>query len=90
VLLFWIVLAANFLSHDWVADSLPAKAACIAGVAVGVNSWFCGLSFAASRGYTRLSEPALLRMERFSGVCLLALGIGQGVHLAWQLAKHKI
>jgi threonine/homoserine/homoserine lactone efflux protein len=90
VLLFWIVLAANFLSRDWVADTLAAKAACIAGVALGTNSWFCGLSFAASRGHGRLSEPALLRMERFSGLCLLGLGIAQGIHIGWQLAKHRM
>ncbi|MDE3067693.1 MAG: LysE family transporter [Verrucomicrobiota bacterium] len=90
VLLFWIVLAANFLSHDWVADALPAKAACVAGVALGTNTWFCGLSFGASRGHGRFSEPTLLRLERFSGLCLLALGLGQGIHIAWQLANHKM
>lgn len=90
VLLFWIVLAGNFLAHDWVADTLAAKVACIAGVALGTNAWFCGLSFAASRQCGQFSESTLLRMERFSGVCLLVLGITQGVHIAWQLAKHKI
>jgi threonine/homoserine/homoserine lactone efflux protein len=90
VLLFWIVLAANFLSRDWVADTLAAKTACIAGVALGTNFWFCGLSFAASRGYGKMREPTLLKMERFSGVCLLVLGIAQGIHIGWQLAKHKI
>ena len=43
VLLFWIVLAANFMSHDWVEDTLAAKAACVAGVALGTNLWFCAL-----------------------------------------------
>lgn len=90
VLLFWIVLASNFLSHDWVEDTLPTKAACIGGVALGTNSWFCCLSYGASRGHGRFSEPALLRMERFSGVCLLMLGLAQGIHIAWQLAKHTI
>jgi len=90
VLLFWIVLAANFLSRDWVANTFVAKVACIAGVAGGTNSWFCGLSFAASRGQGRLSERTLLLMERFSGVCLLVLGIAQGIHIGWQLAKHEI
>jgi threonine/homoserine/homoserine lactone efflux protein len=90
VLLFWIVLAANFLSRDMVADTLAAKAGCIAGVALGTNLWFCGLSFMASRQCGQFNEPALLRMERFSGVCLLILGIAQGIHIAWQLAKHKI
>lgn len=90
VLLFWIVLAANFLSRDWVAGTFAAKAACILGVALGTNSWFSSLSFAASRGHGRLSEPTLLLMERFSGVCLLVLGIAQGIHIGWQLAKHEI
>jgi hypothetical protein len=48
------------------------------------------LSFAASRGHGRLSEPTLLLMERFSGVCLLVLGLAQGVHIAWQLARHRM
>lgn len=90
VLLFWIILAANFLSRDWVEDTMFAKAACVLGVAIGTNSWFCSLSYAASRGYGRLSEPTLLKLERFSGVCLLVLGIAQGIHIGWQLAKHKI
>jgi threonine/homoserine/homoserine lactone efflux protein len=90
VLLFWIVLAANFLSRDWVADTPAAKIACIVGVVIGTNLWFCSLSFGASRGYGRLSGPTLLLMERFSGVCLLILGFVQGIHIAWQLAKHKI
>jgi L-lysine exporter family protein LysE/ArgO len=90
VLLFWIVLAGNFLAHDWVADTLAAKSSCIAGVAIGTNFWFCALSFTASRQCGQFSEPTLLRMERFSGICLLLLGCAQGVHIAWQLAKHKM
>ena len=39
VLLFWIVLAANFMSHDWVDGRLfAAKAACVGGVALGTNT----------------------------------------------------
>jgi threonine/homoserine/homoserine lactone efflux protein len=90
VLLFWIVLAANFLSRDLVANNLAAKVACIAGVALGTNAWFCGLSFTASRQCNQFNEPGLLRMERFSGFCLLALGVAQGIHIAWQLARHRI
>jgi threonine/homoserine/homoserine lactone efflux protein len=90
VLFFWIVLAANFLSRDLVQDTLASKAACIASVAVGINSWFCALSFTASRGKGHFSESAILRMERFSGICLLALGIAQGIHIAWQLTRHRI
>jgi threonine/homoserine/homoserine lactone efflux protein len=90
VLLFWIFLAGSFLSHDLVVNTLTAKSACIAGVAVGTNAWFCALSFTAAKHYGRISEPTLLRMERLSGVCLLLLGLGEGIRIAWQLARHKI
>ncbi len=97
VLLFWIVAAAYFMSHEafftsheWVEDTVASKAAFIAGVALGANLWFCALSYGMSRGRRRFSEQTLLRMERFSGICLLALGLLQGVHIAWQLARHKL
>lgn len=90
VLLFWVVLALNFLSRDWVEDTLAGKSACIAGVALGANLWFFAVSWLSSRGQGRFSERTLLRMERFSGVCLLALGLINGGHIAWQLAKHKM
>ena len=90
VLLFWIVLAANFMSHDWVEDALGAKAACIGGVALGTNLWFCVLSFGVSRGRGRFSETTLVRMQQISGVCLLAVGFFDGGHIVWQLARHKI
>jgi threonine/homoserine/homoserine lactone efflux protein len=90
VLLFWIVLAANFLSRDWVEDTLAGKSACIAGVALGANLWFFALSYMSSRGQGRLSERTLLRMEHFSGICLLVLGFYHGGHIAWQLARHKM
>ena len=90
VLLFWIVLAANFMSHDWVVDTLVAKTACVAGVAVGTNLWFCTLSFGVSRGHGRFSESTLLRMQYISGLCLIVVGLFDGGHIVWQLAKHKI
>jgi threonine/homoserine/homoserine lactone efflux protein len=89
VLLFWIVLAANFMSRDWVDDTLAGKSACIAGVALGANLWFFAVSYLSSRGQGRLSERTLLRMEHFSGICLLVLGFYHGAHIAWQLARHK-
>ena len=89
VLLFWIVLALYFLSHDWVDDTLAGKSACIAGVALGANLWFFVVSYMSSRGQGRLSERTLLRMEHFSGICLLGLGLYHGVLIALQLAKHK-
>jgi threonine/homoserine/homoserine lactone efflux protein len=90
VLLFWIFLAGSFLSHDLVVNTLAAKSACVAGVALGTNAWFCALSVTASKHSGQFSEPTLLRMERLSGVCLLLLGFGEGIRIAWQLAKHKI
>ncbi len=89
VLLFWIVLALYFLSHDWVDDTLAGKSACIAGVALGANLWFFAASYLSSRGQGRLSEQTLLRMEHFSGICLLVLGFYHGGHIAWQLARHR-
>lgn len=101
VLLFWIVAAAYFMSHEayltsheWVEDTVAAKAAFISGVALGAITWFCALSYIVSRrGYGRLNEHTLVRMQHFSGFCLLALGLYDGGHIAWQLAhlaRHRI
>ena len=90
VLLFWIVLAANLMTREWVdGDSFAAKAACVGGVALGTNTWFLGLSFGVSRGHGRYSEKTLLRLQHFSGICLILFGLLQGTHIAWQLAKHS-
>jgi threonine/homoserine/homoserine lactone efflux protein len=97
VLATWLVIAVYLMSHEayfadqnWVADTFAAKTACVLGVALGTNAWFCGLSFGMSRGHGRFNEKTLLRMQHFSGVCLIALGIFDGIHIAWQLARHKI
>ena len=90
VLLFWIILAANFLSREWVQDTWTSKAACIGGVALGVGTWFLGLSWFAARGHGRLSERTLLRMERGSGIGLLALAFAHAVILISQIARHKL
>ena len=90
VLLTWIVLAANFMAHDWVANTFAAKIACIGGVALGTNAWFCALSFGVSRGRGQLSEKTLLRLQHISGICLIAVGFFDGAHIVWQLARHKI
>jgi threonine/homoserine/homoserine lactone efflux protein len=90
VLLFWIFLAVYFLARDWVQDSWQSKLACVGGVAAGTSLWFIGLSWAMSLGHGKFSEKTLLRMEHFSGLGLLGLGLIHGVNIAWQLAKHKI
>jgi threonine/homoserine/homoserine lactone efflux protein len=95
VLLFWIVAAAYFMSHDayftsheWVEDTVAAKAAFITGVALGASIFFCVLSYiVARRGYGRFNEQTLVRMQRFSGFCLLAIALHSGGHIAWQLAQ---
>jgi hypothetical protein len=90
VLVFWIILAANFMSRGWVEPTTEGKLACLVGVAVGTGAWFAGLSWAVSLGRGNFSERALLRMERLSGLALMALALGHGVHLAWQLARHRM
>lgn len=89
VLLGWIILAANFISREWVTPDWPGKLSCIAGVALSIGGWFMGLSWISSLGQRRLSAKGLLRMERISGVILLAVALAHGVHIVWQLAKHR-
>ena len=90
VLLCWIVLGANFISRGWVEPNGQGKLSCLLGVAIGVGFWFLGLSWAVSLGHRKFSPQATLRMERGSGIGLLILGLAHGVHLVWQLAKHKM
>ena len=90
VLLCWIVLGANFISRGWVEPTGRGKIACLLGVAAGVGFWFIGLSWAVSLGHRKFSARTMLRMERGSGVGLLLLGLAHGVHLVWQLARHRM
>jgi len=91
VLAFWIILAANFISREWVDTSRRGtKLACIAGVTVGASLWFLGLSWAVSLGRRKFSERTLLITERASGVGLLALAVGHGVTIVWQMARHRM
>ena len=89
VFAFWIVLAANFISREWVQASWPGKFSCVAGVAGGTSVWFCGLSYAVSRGHGKFNAKTLLRMEHFSGFCLLALALIHGIYMVWRMAEHK-
>lgn len=90
VFLFWIFLAAAFRSHDLVPTNLTGSILCVLGVAGGTGAWFCGLSWAVSRGYGKFTETTLLRMERGSGICLLLVGLGEGVHIVWQIVHHTL
>lgn len=89
VLLFWIFLAVNFMSREWVTPDWKGKLACIGGVALGTGLWFLGLSWAVSLGHGKFSEKTLLRIEHFSGLGLISLGLLHGAHIAWQLARNK-
>jgi threonine/homoserine/homoserine lactone efflux protein len=88
VLVFWIILAANFISREWVTPDWPGKLACVAGVAVATGGWFTGLSWLVSLGHGKLSEKTLLRLEHGSGVGLLVLALIHGGSIIWQMHNH--
>jgi threonine/homoserine/homoserine lactone efflux protein len=90
VLLFWIIFAANFISREWVQPNWPSKLSCIAGVSAGLGTWFLGISWAVSLGHQKFSEKTLLRMEKFSGIGLLAFAAIHGGRIVWQMAHHRI
>lgn len=89
VLLFWIFLSANLVSHGLVEPSYYCKGACILGVTAGTSLWFSGLSYAVSKGRKKFSELTLLRMERGSGLVLLIFGLVQGGQIALELARAR-
>jgi threonine/homoserine/homoserine lactone efflux protein len=90
ILVFWIILAANFVTREWVTPDLRGKTACIVGVGVGAAVWLVGLAWAVSLGHKKFSEKTLLKMERFSGLCLLGLAVAHGLHIAWKMTKDKM
>jgi threonine/homoserine/homoserine lactone efflux protein len=90
VLLFWIILAANFISREWVEPTGPTRFICVSGVAAGAGVWFTCLSYVVSLRHKKVSERTLLRLEHFSGIALLVLALIHGVNIIWQLARHRI
>ena len=87
VLVFWIILAANFISREWVTPDWPGKLACVTGVALGTGGWFIGLSWIVSLGHGKFSEERLLKMEHYSGAGLLILALIHGLTIIWQMRK---
>lgn len=85
VLVFWIILAANFISREWVTPDWPGKLACVGGVALSTGLWFIGVSWVVSLGRGKFSEKTLLRMEQCSGVGLLVLATIHGGTIIWHL-----
>ncbi len=90
VLVAWVVLSANLMTHDFVDDALSARAACVAGVFAGTTLWFLILSYGVSRGHGKFGEKTLLRLQHISGLCLIITAVFEGMQIAWQLTRHKI
>ena len=90
VLIFWIILAANFISREWVSPDWPGKVACVAGVALGTGLWFMTLSWFSSMGQGKFSERTLIKMEHFSGILLIALALIHGGTIVWQMHKANL
>ncbi len=90
VLVFWIILAANFISREWVTPDWPGKLSCVGGVALGTGLWFTGLSWVVSLGHGKFSEKTLLSMEHYSGGGLLILALIHGGTIIWQMHKAQL
>jgi threonine/homoserine/homoserine lactone efflux protein len=90
VLVFWIILAANFISREWVRPDWPGKLACVGGVALGTGLWFVVLSWFSSLGQGKFSEKTLIKMEHISGILLLALALIHGGTIVWQMHKANL
>jgi threonine/homoserine/homoserine lactone efflux protein len=89
VLVFWIIVAAHFISREWVPADWPGKLSCVGGVALGVGGWFAGLSWVVSLGHGKFSAKTLLRMEHGSGIGMLVLAFIHGANIVWHLAQRK-
>jgi L-lysine exporter family protein LysE/ArgO len=90
ILLLWIVFSAKFVTRGLVPPNVPGKAACILGVGLGTNLWFSGVSYAVAKGRKKLNDTMIVRMERYSGVCLILLGVANGCQIVWKLAHHQM
>ncbi len=90
VFVFWIFLAIKFRASDWVGGTWGDVWMCVAGVGAGTSLWFTGLSYAVSRGYGKFTPKTLLRMEHGSGIAMLLLALGEGIHIVIQMVKHEL
>jgi len=90
VLVAWVVLTANLMTHDFVDEALAARAACVGGVFVGTSLWFLILSYGVSRGHGKFGEKTLLRLQHISGLCLITTAVFEAMQIAWHLARHRM
>jgi threonine/homoserine/homoserine lactone efflux protein len=86
--ILWIFLNTTFISRDWVVPDLEGKISYLTGVGGGVAVWLFGLAWAISLKHKKISDHAMLRMERISGMVLIGFALAQGVFLAYKFSKH--
>lgn len=87
VLVAWVLVSANLITHNLVADTPQARGACVAGVFSGTILWFLILSFGVSRGHGKFGEKTLLRMQHISGLCLITTALGEAVKIALEITR---
>jgi threonine/homoserine/homoserine lactone efflux protein len=88
VMVGWVILAAQFISHHWVTADLTGRLSCVVGVGLGTITWFLLLSFSSSRGFGKWSENTLLKIERFSGIALIFFALLDGVWISKRMVEN--
>ena len=83
----WVFFSATFISHQWVQPTVLSKSVCVLGVVLGTGLWFFAIAYAVSLGHKKFTRKTLLRMQRGSGIGLLALAAGYGCEIVWQLHR---
>ena len=90
VLVFWVILAANFISREWVRPDWSGKLACVAGVALGTGLWYGTLSWLSALGKGKFSERTLIKIEHVSGIILIVIALVHGGTIIWQMHKANL
>jgi len=88
VMVGWFVLAANFISRNWVTPELSGRMACVGGVGLGTILWFLVLAYSSSRGLRKFSEKTLVKIEHWSGVALIIFALLDGVWISKEMVDH--
>lgn len=88
VMVGWFILAANFISRDWVTPEFSGRMACVVGVGLGTILWFLVLSYSSSRGMGKVSEKTLLKIEHWSGVALIIFALLDGAWISKEMVDH--